>query len=198
MPSSASPARQAAPRRSSDSSSVTQEPVAAVVRQSDGSRIAFQSSFIWHLGATPDGAEPLCRTPLHVDAAGVHDDASVNDNGAELPARASGGLSGWQQRTVADYIEANLSEALRLIDMAHIVHLSPYHFARAFKQSFGLPPHRYHVDRRIARAKDLLADPANSITGIARALGFAETSSFSSTFRRVTGASPSGFRRGCD
>jgi AraC family transcriptional regulator len=132
-----------------------------------------------------------------VDAAGVHDD-SVDGSGAGHHARARGGLSGWQQKTVADYIEANLSEALRLIDMAHMVHLSPYHFARAFKQSFGLPPHRYHVDRRIARAKDLLADRSNSVTDIARALGFAETSSFSSTFRRVTGASPSGFRRGCD
>ena len=106
-----------------------------------------------------------------------------------------GGLSGWQRKAVTDFIEANLGEALRLTDIAQLARLSPYHFSRAFKQSFGVPPHRYHVGRRIARAKELLADPGKSVTGIARELGFAETSSFSATFRRVTGASPSDFRR---
>ncbi|HET9617003.1 MAG TPA: AraC family transcriptional regulator, partial [Pseudolabrys sp.] len=103
--------------------------------------------------------------------------------------------SGWQRKAVADHIETNLGAALRLVALAQIVRLSPYHFARGFKQSFGVPPHRYHVGRRIARAKDLLVDPANSVTAIARELGFAETSSFSSTFRRMTGSSPSSFRR---
>jgi AraC family transcriptional regulator len=111
------------------------------------------------------------------------------------PRLSRGGLSGWQQKIVTDYIEANLAEAVRLADMAQLVRLSPFHFARAFKQSFGVPPHRYHVGRRIARAKDMLADRDHSITAIARELGFAETSSFSSTFRRVTGTSPSDFRR---
>ena len=100
-----------------------------------------------------------------------------------------------QQKTVTGYIEAHLGEVLRLTDMAQLVRLSPFHFARAFKRSFGVPPHRYHVGRRIERAKDLLGDPDNSVTGIARTVGFAETSSCSATFRRVTGASPSEFRR---
>ena len=115
---------------------------------------------------------------------------------APQPRAARGGLSGWQRKAVAAHIEANLGAVLRLAALAQIVRLSPFHFARAFKQSFGVPPHRYHVGRRIARAKDLLADPANSVTAIAREVGFAETSSFSSTFRRMTGASPSIFRRG--
>jgi AraC family transcriptional regulator len=119
--------------------------------------------------------------------------------GEALPPRANGasrgGLSGWQQKRVSEFIEGHLGEELRLATLAQLVDLSPYHFARAFKQSFGVPPHRYHVSRRIARAKDMLADRTNTVTGIARELGFAETSSFSSTFRRVTGASPSIFRR---
>ena len=106
-----------------------------------------------------------------------------------------GGLSGWQQKRVSDHIDAHLGEALRLAALAQLVGLSPFHFARAFKQSFGVPPHRYHVGRRIARAKELLDQRTHSVTAIARNLGFAETSSFSATFRRVTGVSPMGYRR---
>jgi len=106
-----------------------------------------------------------------------------------------GGLSGWQQKRVSDYIDAHLGEALRLATLAQLVGLSPFHFARAFKQSFGVPPHRYHVGQRIARAKALLDARTHSVTAIARDLGFAETSSFSATFRRVTGVSPMRYRR---
>jgi AraC family transcriptional regulator len=80
--------------------------------------------------------------------------------------------------------------------MAELVDLSPFHFARAFKQAFGVPPHRYHIGRRIERAKALLAEQDNSVTEIARAVGFAETSSFSAAFRKTTGSAPSDYRRG--
>lgn len=147
----------------------------------------FRGDFVWCASASAAHDAPLCLwlPPPHRD---------TSDRPPPREA-ALGGLSGWQQKTVTGYIEAHLGEVLRLTDMAQLVRLSPFHFARAFKRSFGLPPHRYHVGRRIERAKDLLGDPANSVTGIARALGFAETSSFSATFRRVTGASPSDFRR---
>ena len=106
-----------------------------------------------------------------------------------------GGLSGWQRKKVADFIEEHLAEEVRLSALAGLVDLSPYHFARAFKQSFGVPPHRYHVGRRIERAKTLLAEQARPVTEIALILGFAETSSFSATFRKTTGTSPTAFRR---
>jgi len=106
-----------------------------------------------------------------------------------------GGLGGWQKKRVADYIEAHLTERIRLATLAGLVDLSPYHFARAFKQSFGAPPHRYHSGRRMERAKELLAEEASSVTAVAIALGFAETSSFSAAFRKITGASPSDYRR---
>jgi len=85
---------------------------------------------------------------------------------------------------------------LALGTLAELVDLSPYHFARAFKQSFGVPPHRYHVSRRIERAKELLAAPSSSVTDVALAVGFAETSSFSAAFRKTTGYAPSEYRRG--
>ncbi len=112
---------------------------------------------------------------------------------AIAPAGGKGGLSGWQEKRVACFIEEHLAEELTLSALADLVGLSPYHFARAFKRSFGVPPHRYHTGRRIERAKVLLAE--RSVTDVALAVGFAETSSFSAAFRRATGASPREFRR---
>ena len=85
---------------------------------------------------------------------------------------------------------------MRLAALAGLAELSPYHFVRAFKQSFGVPPHRYHVRRRIERAKALLQEADTSVTAVASAVGFAETSSFSTAFRKVTGTSPRDYRRG--
>ena len=57
-------------------------------------------------------------------------------------------------------------------------------WAATFKQSFGLPPHRYHTSRRIEHAKTLLAKPALSVTDIGMRVGFSETSSFTAAARR--------------
>ncbi|HEY7551105.1 MAG TPA: AraC family transcriptional regulator [Hyphomicrobiaceae bacterium] len=108
---------------------------------------------------------------------------------------ARGGLAAWQQRLVSSYIEEHLSEHMSLASLARLVRLSPYHFSRAFKQSFGMPPHRYHTYRRIERAKVLLERHALSVTDIGLRLGFNEASSFTTTFRKVTGLTPSRYHR---
>jgi hypothetical protein len=54
----------------------------------------------------------------------------------------------WQQKRVAEYIEEHLAEEISLAALAELVDLSLYHFARVFKQSFGVPPHHYHMVRR--------------------------------------------------
>jgi AraC family transcriptional regulator len=64
-----------------------------------------------------------------------------------------------------------------------------------FKQSFGLPPHRYLTSRRIEKAKHLLAKPALSVTRVAFDLGFSELSSFTTTFRKHVGLTPTDYRR---
>ncbi|MBV8092696.1 MAG: helix-turn-helix transcriptional regulator [Acetobacteraceae bacterium] len=112
---------------------------------------------------------------------------------AELPAR--GGLAAWQQRIAVEYIEANVSEEISLTMLAKLARLSPHHFCRAFKQSFGIPPHRYHRNRRIENAKRLLALPALSITEIGLNIGYSETSAFTAAFRRATGLTPTGYRQ---
>jgi AraC family transcriptional regulator len=107
-----------------------------------------------------------------------------------------GGLAAWQQRVVTTYIEEHIAEPIALATLAELAGLSPYHFCRAFKQSFGLPPHRYHTSRRIECAKALLAKPALSVTEIGMTVGFSETSSFSAAFRKATGLTPSAYHRG--
>jgi AraC family transcriptional regulator len=71
--------------------------------------------------------------------------------GASVSPLLRGGLASWQQKKVVDYIGDQLDKEISLRDLAALAQLSPFHFARAFKQSFGEPPHRYHMARRIER-----------------------------------------------
>ena len=106
-----------------------------------------------------------------------------------------GGLPVWRQKRVVEFIEEHLAEEISLAALAGLVDLSLYHFARAFAQSFGVPPHRYHMARRMDRAKSLLQRPALSVTQIGIQIGFRETSSFTRAFRRFTGLAPTEYRR---
>jgi AraC family transcriptional regulator len=107
----------------------------------------------------------------------------------------SGGLPAWQRKRVTEFIEEHLAEDISLATLAGLVNLSLFHFARAFKQSFGVPPHRYHSARRMDRARNLLQRPALSVTQIGAQTGFRETSSFTRAFRRFTGVTPTEYRR---
>jgi AraC family transcriptional regulator len=113
--------------------------------------------------------------------------------GAARPLR--GGLPAWQQKRVVEFIQEHLAEEISLIALAELVDLSLYHFARAFKQSFGVPPHRYHMARRMDRARSLLQRSALSVTQIGIQIGFRETSSFTRAFRKFTGLTPTEYRR---
>jgi len=106
-----------------------------------------------------------------------------------------GGLPVWQQKRVVEFIEEHLAEEISLAALAELVDLSLYHFARVFKQSFGAPPHRYHMARRMDRARSLLQRPALSVTQIGIEIGFRETSSFTTAFRKFTGLTPTEYRR---
>jgi AraC family transcriptional regulator len=107
-----------------------------------------------------------------------------------------GGLATWQRRKVAEYIEQHLSEPISLAALAQLVRLSPNYFCRAFCQSFGIPPQRYHTHQRIERAKALLAKTGTTATDVGLTVGYSEASAFSTAFRRVTGLTPSAYRRG--
>jgi AraC family transcriptional regulator len=135
---------------------------------------------------------------LYFEALGVvlaHELVRLNAGIRPVDAPVRGGLAGWQQRIVTSYIEEHLSEQIPLATLARLVRLSPYYFCRAFKQSLGMPPHRYHNSRRIEHAKTLLAQPELSVTEIGLTVGFSETSSFTAAFRKATGQTPTGYHR---
>ncbi|MEA2779841.1 MAG: AraC family transcriptional regulator [Rhodospirillaceae bacterium] len=125
----------------------------------------------------------------------LHDLLRLRGDEVERQPEVRGGLAGWQQKRVAEYIEENLAEPISLATLAGVVRLSPTHFARAFKQSFGMPPHSYHVRKRIERAKVMLADPARSVTEVALDCGFSAASNFSTVFRKTCGRTPMSYRR---
>ena len=125
----------------------------------------------------------------------AHELLRLQQGSAPAKQLVRGGLAAWQQRMVTTYIEEHLAEPILLATLAGLAGLSTYHFCRAFKQSFGLPPHRYHTSRRIEHAKTLLAKPALSVTKIGMRVGFSETSSFTAAFRKATGLTPSVYHR---
>ncbi|MGY2049516.1 helix-turn-helix transcriptional regulator [Methylobacterium sp. JK268] len=105
-----------------------------------------------------------------------------------------GGLAPAIQRRIAERIEARLGEALTLEALAAEAGLSTFHFAKMFKASFGLAPHRYVVARRIARAQTLLAEGRAGLAEIAMACGYASQSHFTRSFRQATGTTPGRWR----
>jgi AraC family transcriptional regulator len=107
----------------------------------------------------------------------------------------SGGLAVWQDRRAREFIEARLADNLALADIARECELSVAQFARAFKRSTGLPPHRYLTERRIERARLLLMRSDLPLADVAVRCGFADQSHFTKIFRRALGVSPGSFRR---
>jgi AraC family transcriptional regulator len=104
------------------------------------------------------------------------------------------GLPGGVLRRVLEHIDANRHRELRLPELSALAHMSVFHFARLFKQSMGISPHRFAVGRRIDRAKELLVTDRTSIAAIAQAVGFRTPSHFTTVFRHATGVTPSVYR----
>jgi AraC family transcriptional regulator len=97
-------------------------------------------------------------------------------------------------RCATEYINENLEKDLTLSEIAASVGMSPYHFARAFKQASGLPPHQYIIKRRIEKAKRLLAQTDLAIAEIAYRVGFSSQSHFTTLFRKHVGTTPKAYR----
>lgn len=125
----------------------------------------------------------------------IRDHSSLGKRAARKAAREhAGGLSRRALEDATDYVGDNLEKDLKLADIAGAAHMSPYHFTRLFKESTGLTPHRYVIERRVQRAKELLRGTTLPIAEISLLCGFANQSHLNRHFKRVFGVTPKAVR----
>jgi AraC-like DNA-binding protein len=125
-----------------------------------------------------------------VIVAGLGDVTESGD--VRMPAR--GGLPPRALRRVRDYILAHLTEKISNHTLAELAGLSVCYFGRAFKQSAGVPPHRFILETRVERVKTLLAETELPLAEIAITAGFADQSHCTRRFTEFVGITPRRFR----
>jgi AraC-like DNA-binding protein len=95
-----------------------------------------------------------------------------------------------------DLADGRYAEPLDVAALAARAHVSPTHFARCFREAYGTTPHQYLIARRMERACFLLRETERPVTEISLDVGFRSLGSFSATFSRWLGMSPSAYRSG--
>ena len=100
------------------------------------------------------------------------------------------GLSSLKLREITEYIDANLDRNLKIVELARLAQISPYHFIRLFRKSLGQTPYQYILQRRIEKGKGLLQHSQLSTEEIAASLGFCDRSHFAKYIKRFTGLTP--------
>jgi AraC family transcriptional regulator len=163
-------------------------------------RLFFEDESLWHTAMKLKTLieHPASGDKCYFDALGIVIAYQLLHSHYGEPGRQSpnqGGLAPWQQRITAHYIDQHLSQRITLATLARLVRQSPFHFCRAFKESFGAPPLRYQTRCRIEYAKLLLTKPEMSVTDVGLTIGFSTSSSFVTAFRKATGFTPSGYKR---
>jgi AraC family transcriptional regulator len=106
----------------------------------------------------------------------------------------TGGLPAQKLRAVIDFIHDNYEQDLSLNELAQVVGMSTFHFAREFKRTTGTTPHQYLIKFRVERAKALLAESGLPLVEVGFRSGFSHQSHFSRLFRRLTGVTPLSYR----
>jgi AraC family transcriptional regulator len=128
---------------------------------------ALRAHLVRHYGAAPPAGSSAART-------------------SAMPRR--------QMQRVLEFIESHLGYSLGLGELAKVAGMSRTRFLSGFKRATGESPHRYLIQRRVERAKILLADPDLSLHEVAARLGYAEQASFSRVFRRIAQITPGAYR----
>jgi AraC family transcriptional regulator len=114
---------------------------------------------------------------------------------ATAPPLVRGGLAPWQVRRAKEMLMAHLDGEITLEALANECELSRSHFARAFKKTTGSPPHRWLIELRVERAKDMLLKSDLSLAEIADLCGFFDQSHFTRVYAGVIGMPPGEWRR---
>jgi AraC family transcriptional regulator len=141
---------------------------------------------------------PHASSQLFVDHIGLAILAHAAHRYGRMPAREPsirGGLAPWQMRRATEFLEASLLSGTSLDAVAAECGLSVSHFARAFRKSFGRPPYRWLIERRIDMAKTYLLHSNLPLADIALRCGFADQSALSKSFQRLVKQSPGKWRR---
>lgn len=155
---------------------------------------------VWHLGQAllPALERPQEIGEMYADhlLLATHTYFAVAFGGMRLPEYGRrGALAPWQVRCSTELMIERMSEDISLSEPAAACGLSSSYFARAFKKSMGMPPHRWMLLQRVLRAKSLLRDADRSLSDIAAACGFADQSHFTRVFTATVGASPGAWRK---
>jgi len=120
----------------------------------------------------------------------------VHSSSRRVPASYTyGGLSKQQLKRVIDFIEVNMEKPLDLNDLSRAACLNPVYFGRQFKRTTNMSPHQFVIQRRIERAKSLLATTSQPIAEVAAACGFCHQEHLTRVFRIRCGTTPSAYRR---
>lgn len=111
----------------------------------------------------------------------------------QRPRQSRSGLNAHDLRAIKRYIHDHIAHSLSLASLASLVHRSPAHFSRLFKQATGHTPHTYVLLQRVEHAKALLRSGQLSLAEVGAAVGFAHQSHFIRVFRHFTGVTPAVF-----
>jgi len=106
-----------------------------------------------------------------------------------------GGLSPTVLRRAVERLRSDSDADVSLGALASDAGLSRFHFCRAFKESTGLSPHAWLRQHRLEQAMEMLRDPDTSVVSIAAALGYSSQTAFAAAFKKLTGETPSDWRR---
>ena len=105
------------------------------------------------------------------------------------------GLPAWRLNRVAAYVSTHLAETVTLVDMATVAGLSRMHFAAQFRVTTGIPPHEFLLRQRIEKAQELMLETRSPLVAIALDVGFETQAHFTTVFKRITGDTPSRWRK---
>ena len=121
--------------------------------------------------------------------------SQINQQSWPEPADANGRLLAWQARKVRDYIDAHIAGPILVADLCALIQRSEAHFSRAFKHTFGEPPHAFVIRRRLELAAQCMVQTDAPLRDIAPQCGFTDQAHLCKHFRQVTGQTPAAWRR---
>jgi transcriptional regulator GlxA family with amidase domain len=159
----------------------------------DDARASVSRSLQLALQTASDLQDELGVGVLHYLVLAVQAYVGTSENGSPIQPR--GGLAPWQaklaKRLIVEQMETNITTSA----LAKACKLSRGHFTRSFKQTVGIPPHRWLQERRVEKAKQLLAQGHCPLAEVAVLCGFSDQAHFSRVFKVMTRHTPFGWRR---